>query len=218
MFLNEGVYAGNKLHTPRPELAGRFGAETLVSNSLWAHESSRRRNTRETEGREAPKAREAHRFREPGDLEQEKGSDGHAVEHSVTAEDSRKAEDNTRADSRHVSPDSPSLFPETAVSQQPKPQEGKEGTGAFLIRRRQEQAGRRKDMQQSGDEGEPRWFTYLQPQLVQGQHGQEVGYVGDGNSDLGLERAVVRNAEPCKACNAEMEAREPSSGCAARRA
>ena len=161
MFLNECVDARNKLHTPRPKVAGRFGAETLVSNNLWAHESSRSRNPRKAESCQAPKTGKARCLCETGELGQEKGGNGHAVEYSVTAEEGGKAEDNARADSRNVSPKRPGLSLETAVSQQPKPQEGEKSTGAFLVRRRQEQTGWRKDMQQSGDEGEARLLTYL---------------------------------------------------------
>lgn len=218
MLLNECVYARNKLRTPRPELAGRFGAETLVSNNLWAHQSSRRRNTRKAERYQASETGKVHRFRETSELGQEKRGNGHAIEHSVAAEERGKAEDNARAESRNVSHDRPWLSLDTAVGQQPKPQEGEKGAGAFLVRRRQEQTGWRKDMQQSGDEGEPRWFIYLQAQLVQCQHGQKVGYVGNCNSDLGLPRAIVLNAEPCKAWNEENEEREPWPGCTARRA
>lgn len=141
MFLDECVYAGYKLHAPRPELAGRFGTETLVSNNLWAQESSRSRDTREAEGCQASKTGEACRFRETGELGQEKGGNGDTIEHPVAAEESGETEDNARADSRNVSPDRPWPSLETAVSQQPETQEGEKSTGAFLIWRRQEQAG-----------------------------------------------------------------------------
>lgn len=146
MFLNECVYAGNKLHTPRPELAGRFGTETLVSNNLWAQKPHRSRKTCEAEGYQAPKTGKARRFRETSELGQKQGGDGNTVEHSVTAEEGGKAEHNTRAGNRNVPSDRPWLSSETAVSQQPKPQEGEKGAGAFLVRRRQEQAGWRKDV------------------------------------------------------------------------